>query len=64
MSEKSLPEKSLWGPSPELLKQRTGRAAELDLSGPKQLDHKGLSHQSDGFSSSHVWMRELDHKES
>ena len=31
MSEKSLPEKSLWGPSPELLKQRTGRAAELNL---------------------------------
>ena len=26
--------------------------------------NKGLSSQSYGFSSSHVWMRELDHKES
>ena len=26
--------------------------------------NKGLSHQSYGFSSSHVWMRELDYKES
>jgi len=33
----------------------------------KQRHHfanKGLSSQSYGFSSSHVWMRELDHKES
>ena len=32
----------------------------------KQRHHfvnKGLSHQSYGFSSSHVWMRELDYKE-
>ena len=28
------------------------------------LCHKGLSSQSYGFSSSHVWMRELDYKES
>ena len=26
--------------------------------------NKGLSSQGYGFSSSHVWMRELDHKES
>ena len=33
----------------------------------KQRHHsadKGPSSQSDGFFSSHVWMRELDHKES
>ena len=33
----------------------------------KQRHHvpdKGLYRQSYGFSSSHVWMRELDHKES
>ena len=28
------------------------------------LPEKGLSSQNYGFSSSHIWMRELDHKES
>jgi len=30
----------------------------------KDIANKGLSSQSYGFSSGHVWMRELDYKES
>ena len=46
-----------------LLRRKAMKNLNSMLKSRHHFANKGLSRQSYGFSSSHVWMRELDHKE-
>ena len=51
-------------PNPWINQASPARAGRFFNTEPPRKQEKGLSSQSYGFSSSHVWMRELDYKES